>query len=134
MVHTFDDDASYAPRVVVPDECEANGEPQLLTFGRRPSCDGSIRDEEGVSNGKISPFANGYSSTQGDYRTDNIQLNAMRSNSSRTPTPHGIMEYTDSDIITTTSSQKSLERQPNNITGKHTSSPTVSLCSKETDL
>lgn len=137
-MHTFDDDESYAPRIVVPDhEYEATGEPQLVSFGRRPpSCDGSIRDEPGISNGRISPFANGYNGRGNNMlegRIDAVQL-TMRTDHS-TPSPHGVMmEYTDSDIITTTSSQKSLDKQPNNVTHPRLSSPTLSISSKETEI
>ena len=122
-MHTFDDDESYAPRIVVPEyEYEASGEPQLMSFGHRPpSCDGSIRDDPGISNGKVSPFANGYN-PRGNYtlegRTDEIQLIAVRTEHSSPSSPQGLMEYTDSDIITTTSSQKSLDKQQ-----YHTPSP-----------
>ena len=57
---TFDDDESYAPRIVNP-EYEASGDPQMLSYVRPPSCDASIQDEMAMSNGKASPFANGYS-------------------------------------------------------------------------
>lgn len=87
-----------------------------------------------MSNGKVSPpFANGYN-TRSDM-VEGIQLTSMRSDHehSRTPTPHGVMlEYTDSDIISTTSSQKSI-KQLNNAEPQM-SSPTVSLCSKETEI
>ena len=133
-LHTFDDDESYAPRIVVPDEYEAS-EPQLVSFGQRASCEGSIKDEPGILNGKVSPYANGYS-TQDimDIRTGVTQLNA-RTERSMSPPPYGMMmEYTDSDIITTTSSQRSLDKLPNNATHPRLSSPTVSVTSKETEL
>lgn len=122
-MHAFDDDESYAPRIVVPDEYTADNEPQLISYARPPSCDPSIRDEPMMPNGKTSPpFANGYStSPRDDYegRTDTIQLTML---ADRPPSPHGVIEYTDSDIITTTSSQKSLDKQPHNAP-----SPTVSV-------
>lgn len=139
-MHAFDDDESYAPRIVVPDhEYEANGEPQLVSFGGRPpSCDPSIRDGGGMTNGKISPppYANGYRTDHMVEGTDTIQLATVKSNNSRTPTPQDgvLMEYTDSDIITTTSSQKSLDKQPNNVEHHYVASPTVSVCSKETEI
>lgn len=138
-MHAFDDDQSYAPRIVVPDdEYEASGEPHLVTFGRPPSCDGSIRDVPGMANGNLSPpYVNGYHTRKDDMieGTDAIQLAAVRTDHSRTPTPQGVlMEYTDSDIITMTSSQKSLEKQPNNVEHPQAASPTVSICSKETEI
>ena len=137
-VHTFDDDESYAPRIVIPDhEYEANGEPQLVSFGRRPpSCDGSIRDEPGISNGRMSPFANGYNARGNNMIEGRIEAyNPIVKTDYSTPSPQGVMmEYTDSDIITTTSSQKSLDKQPNNATHARLSSPTVSISSKETEL
>ena len=139
-MHTFDDDESYAPRIVVPEyEYEAVGEPQLVSFGRRPpSCDASIRDEPGISNGNISPLANGYNPRSDNMlkgRTDAIQLTMRTDHRYSTPSPQGVMmEYTDSDIITTTSSQRSLDKQPNNVTHPRLSSPTVSLSSKETEI
>lgn len=156
--HTFDDDESYAPRIINDYQLEPSSEPQLTSFVRPSSCDPSIR-ETGMSNGKVSPFANGYNN-QGDImleeRTNVVQLTTRTDNNYRTPSPQAIMmmEYTDSDIITTTSSQKSLEKPPNYYTAHldsdiittslekppnsttmpQASSPTLSLCSKETDL
>lgn len=68
--------------------------------------------------------------------TGTMQLATVRTDSSTTPMPQDgvFMEYTDSDIITTASSQKSLDKQPNNVERDNMASPTVSICSKETEL
>ena len=68
--------------------------------------------------------------------TGTMQLATVRTDSSTTPMPQDgvFMEYTDSDIITTASSQKSLDKQPNNVERDTMASPTVSICSKETEL
>lgn len=126
---TFDDDESYAPRIVVPDhECEVSGEPQLLSFARPPSCDASIRDETAMYNGKISSFTNGYNMIVD--RANATELTVHQTDNSRSCSPHGVMEYTDSDIITTTSSEK----LPNNLAEPRETSPTISACSKETEV
>ena len=132
----FDDDESYAPRIVVPDyEYEASGEAQFVSFGRAASCEGSIKDESGILNGTVSPFANGYGTQEMmDMRTGGRLLSATTEQSNSPPPYAVMMEYTDSDIITTASSQRSLDKQPNNFTHPELSSSTASVKSKETEL
>jgi len=121
---TFDDDESYAPRIVNP-EYEASGDPQMLSYVRPPSCDASIQDEMAMSNGKASPFANGYS--KGIDKANGTEFAIYQTDNNSRSSAH-VMEYTDSDIITTTSSEKLPNTEPRET------SPAISACSKETEV
>ena len=140
--HRFEDDAFYGPRVVEYELEGTGGETQFATqvpyapVPRPGSCDPSINDGD-MANGRT--VTNGYGKetelTMGGSTSVHLQVphNVQTVSSHSTSPEDTTMMYDECDIVLTPPLTTSNEKSSRDSLHKPTS-PTVSMCSKETDV
>ena len=134
--HRFEDDAFYGPRVVEYELEGTGGESQFAPAPRPASCNPSIGDSD-IANGNA--VANGYSketelTIEGNTSMHlQVPYNVQTINSHSTSPEDATVMYDERDIIVTPPLTTSKEKSSKDSLHKPTS-PTVSVCSKETDV